>query len=126
MSTSQQPIFGYTVNSKGNLDLLNKMLNIYSAIQGEKFLRPKLISVLAFYVQFGYSVDTKVTIMESLGIKVENLNQINAELTKKGCLVRDSMNHKLKHLSKDMKKLQKYFLGGDYSKILLVKFAEKK
>lgn len=125
MPTTEQPIFGYTVTSKGRLDLLNKMLNIYSAIQGEKFLRPKLISVLAFYVQFGYSVETKSLIMDSLGIKVENLNQINAELTKKGCLVRDSMNFKLKHLSSDMMELKNYFLKGDYSKILLVKFLDK-
>ena len=122
MPRTEQPIFGYTISSKGDLDLLTRVLNIYSVIQGEKFLRPKLVSVLVFYIKLGYSVATKDIIKESLGIKVENLNQINAELTKKGCLVRDSRNFKLKHLSEDMKELRKYFLEGDFSKILLVKF----
>lgn len=125
MPKTEQPIFGYSISSKGDLDLINKLLNIYSAIQGDKFLRPKLISVLAFYIKFDYSVDTKKMIMDSLDIKVENLNQINAELTKKGCLMRDSRNFKKKHLSDDMISLRNYFLAGDYSKILLVKFLDK-
>jgi len=121
-------VYGYNLKFKDDLDLLNKILSIYAAIvnlnEGNNHLRPKLVQVISFYILFGYSVDTKNTIMESLNITKKNLNQINSELTRKNYLLRDAFNFRTKHLSKELKEVKSYFLTGNHSKIFLIKLTK--
>lgn len=119
-------VYGFSIGYKDNLDLLRKVLKIYATVtnidKSENFLRPKLVDVLSFYILLGYSKKTKSIILESLGITVKNLNQINSELNKKKYLVRDIHNFRKQHLSQELNNLKNYFINEEYSKIFLVKF----
>lgn len=123
-------VYGYPVSYSDKLDLLRKVLKVHAVVtnidKNENFLRPKLVDVLSFYILMDYSKETRDIILDSLDITQKNLNQINSELTKKKYLIRDNNNFRKKHLSKELKMLKKYFLEGDYKKIFLVSFKEKK
>lgn len=128
-SKKSPQIYGYEVSFKDKLDLLRKVLNIHATLTNlnkeKNHLRPKLVDVLSFYILMGYSKETKEMILESMGITVKNLNQINSELTKKGYLVRDTMNFRIKHLSNELKMLKGYFLTGESKKAYLIPFVSK-
>lgn len=123
-------VYGYPVDYSDELDLLRKVLKVHAVVtnidKDENFLRPMLVKVLSFYILWGYSKETKEIIMDSLEITQKNLNQINSELTKKKYLVRDTHNFRKKYLSKELTMLKNYFLEGDYKKVFLVRFKEKK
>ena len=123
-------VYGLNIDFKDRLDLLKKILKLHALVtninKAENYLRPKLVDVLSFYILRGYSKETKDLILASLGITGKNLNQINSELTKKKYLIRDNNNFRKKHLSQELKVLRDYFLEGEYNKIYLVKFNERK
>lgn len=123
-------VYGKRLNFSDKLDLIKKVLQIYAIITDinvkNKFLRPKLIDVLSFYILWGYNIETKDLVLKSLKISEENLNQINYELTKKGFLVRDIYNLRVKNLSEETKKLSNYFLSNELNKIFLIKFDKNK
>lgn len=127
---TKQNVYGYGIVYKDQIDLLTKVLKIHSLVTNlkieESYLRPKLAEVLSFYMLLGYSKETKNVIIESLKITLQNLNQINAELTKKKYLVRDNNNFRKKHLSKELNEFKEFFLSNDLSKILLIKLTKDK
>jgi hypothetical protein len=138
MELKDLKVYGFNIEYKDKLDLLQKALEIYAALinitKDNVYLRPKLVKVLAFYMLFDYSNETKDIIRNSLGKKLhsgevvpmdeKNLNQINCELTSKGFLIRDRNNMRKKHLSNETKILKEYFLSGDYMKIFMTKFTK--
>lgn len=119
-------VYGFKVEFQDELDLLEKIISLYSTtknmIDKENYLRPKLVKVLSFYVLRGYSKETKELILSSLNINTQNLNTINSELTKKGYLVIDPYTQRKKHLSKELQELKDYFLHNDSNKVFMVKF----
>lgn len=119
-------IFGFKITYSDELDLMRKVLNLYAKVinidKNENFLSPRLINVLSFYVLKGYSSETKTLILDSLGINTTNLNQINAELTRKLFLKMDAYNFRKKHLSDSLIKLREYFLEGEYDKLFMINF----
>ena len=123
-------IYGYPVKYKDKMDLLQKVLSVHAVVtnieKGKNYMRPMLVKVIAFYILMGYSKETRDIIKESLNIKGSNLNQINSELTRKGYLVKDYMNFRVKYLSKELHQLKSYFLEGDYVKLFTIKFSKVK
>jgi hypothetical protein len=119
-------IHGSRVEYSDDLDLMKKVLNIYAKIinidRDDNFLSPRLVNVLSFYMLRGYSKETKKLILESLDINVANLNQINAELTRKGCLERDKYNHSHKNLSPSLEELKNYLMEDAPAKVFVVRF----
>lgn len=119
-------LYGMKVSYTDELDLMQKVLNLYSKVinisSTENFLRPRHVSVLAFYLLKGYTNETKKLVLDSLEISVANLNQINAELTKKGFLIRGHSNYSEKFLSKGLESLKEYFMNREFNKLFMVSF----
>lgn len=129
-------VYGMNVSFDNEMTLIKSVLTIYSSIENlntiyqdskrkpsdkklksskSKYLRPRLIDVLTFYVYKGYSTETKNEIKDTFrNINTQNLNQINAELTAKGYLIKDTYNFRKKHLNPQLQALRKYFLEGEY------------
>lgn len=106
-------LYNMEVSYKNNYELVYKFLTLYSVAsnlhKGKNYLRPRLAEVLVFYVLKGYSAETKKIILDSIPkMNTENLNQINAELQKKGYLRRDKYQFHVKHLSPELNSFKEY------------------
>lgn len=122
-------VYGFTIDYVDDLDLMQKAVTLYTTMinvkAGDKYLRPKLAIVLSFYLLHGFSDETKEIILDTLGIKRDNLNQINCELQKKGYLVRDEGNYRKKNLSEKLSGFQEFFTlvkgDNDMDRVIAVK-----
>ena len=121
-------IYGYSVSSNSRLDLMKKSVAIFATLErvrtGQIMIRRKLEDVLSFYALNGYNLDTKKMIMETLKISSDNLTQINAELSKKGYLIRDENNYRKKRLHPDILRLKDTLTSPieNMNKAMLIKF----
>ena len=95
---------------KNEIELLQKIIRIYSIIKLNDNLENHEEKVLMFYFKYGYSPETKQKIRDSLGITPHYLNTINYHLDNKGYLRKDENNKQKKHLSDDLKQLREAFL----------------
>lgn len=95
---------------KDEIDMLQKIIRIYSIVKLNDDLENHEEKVLMFYFKYGYSSETKDMIRESLDITAHYLNTINYHLDNKGYLRKDENNKQKKHLSDDLKKLREAFL----------------
>lgn len=115
---------------KDSLDKLTKVLQLYALMVnlkvGKIYLRPKLVEILAFYILKGYSDETKELIIKTLNITRPNLNQINAELTRKGYLRIDQRSYRKKYLSPAMLQIKEYFMDGKSDDFCLMGFKFEK
>lgn len=93
---------------------------------GKIYLRPKLVEILAFYILKGYSDETKNLILKTLNITRQNLNQINAELTRKGYLRIDQRSYRKKYLSPAMLQIKEYFMDSGTEDFCLMGFKFEK
>lgn len=130
MSEINNSIYGYTVETHSRLDLMKKAVAVFATLErirnGRIMIRRKLEDVLSFYALNGYNNETKKMIMETLQISSDNLTQINAELSKKGYLIRDDNNYRKKRLHADILRLKDTLTSPvvDISKAMLIKFVE--
>jgi hypothetical protein len=110
---------------KNDVDLLSKVIRIYSVIKLgnglEQSLEKNEERVLVYYLKYGYSKETKRLIIEDLGIKPTYLNTVNCKLDKKGYLIKDKRNKQKKHLSEGLEKLKKSFIDMQ-SNIYFIQF----
>ena len=124
----QNSIYGYQVKTESRLDLMKKSVAIFATLErvrtGQIMIRRKLEDVLAFYALNGYNLETKKMIMETLKISSDNLTQINAELSKKGYLIRDENNYRKKRLHPDILRLKGTLTSPieNMSKAILIRF----
>jgi hypothetical protein len=96
-----------------DIDKLKKSLMWYfmaiNMVKDTITIRQRLIEVLAYYVHMGYNDETKKLILDSIpGMKRTNLNQINSDLQKMGCLVKDRMRDTIRYLHPNLIKLKEY------------------
>lgn len=106
-------LYSIDIKFKDSIDLLQKVLTLYSAgvhlNRNNENLRPRLIQILAFYVLKGYSSETKDLILDSIpGLKKSNLNQINSDLLKLGYLEKGKYKNDERTLSKPLMELKQY------------------
>ena len=124
----QNSIYGYQVKTESRLDLMKKSVAIFATLErvrtGQIMIRRKLEDVLAFYALNGYNLETKKMIMETLKISSDNLTQINAELSKKGYLIRDENNYRKKRVHPDILRLKDTLTSPieNMSKAILIRF----
>jgi len=97
---------------KNEVDLVNKLLSIYSIVKKNGDLRDFEKKVLNYYIRKGYSSETKKQIVKELGLKQRNLNQTNYHLTNKGYLKQSTKNQKNKSLNKDLQEIRDLFVQG--------------
>lgn len=112
---------------KNEIELLQKIIRIYSIVMLSDDLENHEEKVLMFYFKYGYSTETKQKIRDSLDISPHYLNTINYHLDNKGYLRKDENNKQKKHLSDGLKKLRDAFLekGVDMYVLKLKKHVKK-
>lgn len=109
----------FNLSYSDKLDICRKIMSIYALVinmqqrSKNNFLNQRAADVLAFYMTMGYSKETKNVIVEALDTNIKNLNQINAELTKKMFLIRDPYNAQKRSLSPELQQLKQFFLDID-------------
>lgn len=109
----------FNLSYSDKLDICRKIMSIYALVinmqqrSKNNFLNQRAADVLAFYMTMGYSKETKNVIVEVLDTNIKNLNQINAELTKKMFLIRDPYNAQKRSLSPELQQLKQFFLDID-------------
>lgn len=95
---------------KNEMELLRKIIRIYSIVKLNDDLENHEEEVLMFYFKYGYSPETKEKIKDTLEISAHYLNTINYHLDKKGYLKKDEYNKQKKHLTNDLEELKKAFI----------------
>ncbi len=103
---SNKPIFFQYCEYKNEVDLVDKVLSIYSIIKKNDDLRKFERNILNYYIRKGISEDTRETIKRELGITAGNLTQANYYLRKKGYIVKDRNNHNKNKLCKDLQSVR--------------------
>lgn len=109
-------VFGITVEYENKLELIQKVLDIHFALfPPEKRLHQLEKEALSYYIAYGYDRETSKEIESSLSRKIKGnyARNINSTLQSKGYLVKDTVNLKKRHLSKEMEKYREYFKKGD-------------
>lgn len=109
---------------KNEVDLVNKLLSIYSIVKKNGDLRDFERKVLNYYIRKGYSTETKDQIRKELGLKQRNLNQTNYHLTNKGYLKQSTKNQKNKSLNKELQEIRDLFVAGK-TRAYVVGFKQK-
>ena len=104
----------FKIGFESPLDFFTNVMKVYAVIANIKFkqknyLRDRDVEVLAFYMTFGFSKETKNLILETFKINAKNLNQLNSELTRKGFLIRDPYNANKRYISQELQMLQNLF-----------------
>lgn len=114
MEKTEKKLSFYTnyCSFKNEVDLVNKLLSIYSIVKKNGDLRDFEKKVLNYYIRKGYSTETKKQIVKELGLKQRNLNQTNYHLTNKGYLKQSTKNQKNKSLNKELQEIRDLFVQG--------------
>ena len=104
-----------------DFDKLRKIIFLYACNQkviGDTptILRYKLITLLAIYVQRGYSRETKRFAEEILGVDEKAVASMNLELRRAGLLHKDQRNVRINNLTKNIELLSSYLEGEDPDK----------
>lgn len=80
----------------------------------------KLITFLVYYVQYGYSYDTKDKIRRFCNYKdMQSVDQVNLKLKNYGFLIESVMSKKEKLLNTSLSALREYVLDSDSSKYVI-------
>lgn len=91
---------------KNEVDLVDKILSIYSIIKKNNDLRKFERNILNYYLRKGLTEDTKKLIKKELNINSSNLTQVNYYLRNKDYIVKDTKNHNKDHLCKELEDIR--------------------
>jgi len=118
---SKPNIFFNRAKVKNDIDMLDKLLTVYSILNFEE--RDKLVKherqVLLYYVKNGLTKESVDNICEDYGYKANYLYGVNKRLKDKGYLVKDENNQHKYHLNKELAYLRKKFIE-DKSKMYII------
>lgn len=112
-------MFKIDVAEKNEVELLTKLIKIYSIVKLKEVLQDKEELVLVHYLKYGYNNDTKKRIVNEQDIDVKHLNQLNYQLTLKGILLKDDRNHRNKKLAPYLQEVQQFFVKEKNSKLII-------
>ena len=105
------------------IEVLTALVQLYATSvmlrKGDKKLRNKLTTLLAYYIKYDYNKKTKEMAAESLDTSLYNINVMNAELTKMGFLVTSKTNFHDKSLNTELAGLKSFFESGGKDKLFL-------
>jgi len=101
-----------------DFDKLRKIIFLYACHQKSvgdtpTILRDKLITLLAIYVQRGYSRESKKFAEEVLGVDEKAIASMNLELRRSGLMHKDQRNVRINNLTKNIELLSTYLEGED-------------
>lgn len=109
------------LNYKNEVDLVDKLLSIYSLTKeneevpkGSRFdsfkLRKFERDVLNYYIRYGYNDNTKITIQEDMGKKLNAITQVDFLLKEKGYLEDLPNNYRKKKLNTYLEDIRNKFV----------------
>ena len=110
--SKEQKWFVHNLEYTTDIDLLDKVITIYSFVEYKKTLTLQERNTLRYYLNFGYSSQVKDSIIEGLKINDKHLTQINHHLQKKGYLLRHPTNFKDKVVSQTLLNMRDMFVGA--------------
>lgn len=101
--------FFTTLNCKDDFEVTKSLVHLYSTScvlrnKSTKVLRSQLIHLVALYLKFGFSKETRKTAAATFEVDIKHVNHMNFELSEKGYLVVDNqeggkkLNEELMHL----------------------------
>lgn len=113
------------VDYTDELDKFKKLVFLYSCHQkltgrSTVIIRPKLITLLALYLQHGYTKDTRAFAASVLSVKPEAVNSMNLEIRNLGLLLKDKYNTRINHLSEDLIELKGYLNKEDPEQAMIL------
>jgi len=119
-------MFRFKLDYKNNIDLVDKLVSIYSINKKDKKGVPIRIlpyekSILIFYLIHGFNKNTKEIIMSDLKKTEHQINTTNTNLRNKGYLFKDSRNKTKGYVVKDLQDMVDTFLK-DGNKVLVTEF----
>lgn len=108
---------------KNEIDLLDKVIEIYSILNFDKNVRivPHEKKVLIYYLKRGLNEETLQTVMTDLNYSKNYRDSVNKKLRDKGFLIRDENNQQKFHLNTDLQLLKKKFID-EKTKVFYIQF----
>ncbi len=103
--------WAHTLKYSNDIDLLDKVITIFSFVEFRDALTKQQRNVLRYYLNFGYSSMIKDAILSDLKMTDKHLTQVNFHLQKKGYLYRHETNFKEKVVSDTLIKMKEMFLS---------------
>lgn len=106
---------------KNEIDLIDKVLSIYSIVKFEPDFRLRNYekNILVYYVRKGISDETLSNICEDKDINKNYLHKINKDLRDKGFLVSSDKNLRKFHLSSDLEVIRQNFIKDKFKNYLI-------
>lgn len=104
--------FEAKIKCDNDIEMLAKLIYFYGIalkLQGHttRTLRPKVTYLLAIYIKFGYNSSSKVMAQEIIGLSKNAITSLNSELTKRGFLLEDKMDTRIRHLDPKLEIMRK-------------------
>ena len=103
--------FEAKIKCDNDIEMLEKLIYCYGIGlkllgQNTRTLRPKLTYLLAIYIKFGYNAASKKIAMEVTGLTEPAITSLNSELTKRGYLLHDKMDTRIRHLDPNLERMK--------------------
>lgn len=112
------------------LDMIQMFLKIYNGYLeaiGKDTVTDRSICLLSFYINYGYSDDTRSKYIDSMGTSRAYVSVLDNELKRRGFLVDKNNSFKNRRLSMDMMNIRNYFvLDGEFDDMRIIGFVFKR
>lgn len=95
------------------LDMIKMFLRIYNGYldaMDKTMISDRTINLLSYYINYGYSEDTRAKYMVSFNTNPPYISVLDNELKRRGFLTDGNGNYKNRGLSMDMTNLRNYFV----------------
>lgn len=129
----QRKAFVFALPYDTRLDMIQHFLRIYNGYldsKGRSLITERTINLLSFYINYGYSDDTRAKYMDCYGQKESYIAVLNNELKRGGFLVdKKNGNFRTRELSIEMRSLRNYFVldgEGDDTRVMGFVFKRNK
>lgn len=129
----QRKAFVFALPYDTRLDMIQQFLRIYNGYldsKGRNLITERTINLLSFYINYGYSDDTRAKYMDCYGQKESYIAVLNNELKRGGFLVdKKNGNFRTRELSIEMRSLRNYFVldgEGDDTRVMGFVFKRNK
>ena len=106
-------------NRLSRIEEIIRCIKLYVILKGIKKLTGRKLEVLAYYLQDGFSKDTKKDIINLVGITDSNLNNINHELRKMGVIQRVGYNNSNNEVNPDLLQFKKFIIDDRKNFVLI-------
>lgn len=108
----------YKIETKRLVEIeeILRCIKIYVILKDIKKLTGRKLEVLAYYLAYGYSKETKKDVIRNIKITDSNLNNINHELRKMGVINSVGYNQSANEVNSDLLEFKKFIVDnkGDY------------